>query len=117
MASRGCSYGVATASASLALGLVAPAVSAHDVWADGSTVPIWVKSACCGKDEAHLLRPNQVHKVEGGYRIDGYPLIVSETSVLPSQDENYWAFYQIYGIVGNKLQVSNIRCFFVPLGA
>ena len=114
--SRGCcSYGVAVWSAAFALGLLLPA-SAHDVWADGSQIPVWVKTACCGKDEAHLLRPSQVHKVEGGYRIDGYPLIVPDTSALPSQDGNYWAFYQIYGIVNDKPQVSNIRCFFVPLG-
>jgi hypothetical protein len=80
-------------------------------------IPVWVKRACCGKDDAHLLRPNQVHRVEGGYRIDGYPLIVPYTSAQPSQDGNYWAFYRIYGIVGDKPQVSNIRCFFVPLGA
>ena len=110
-----CSYGVAVWSAAFALGLLLPA-SAHDVWADGSQIPVWVKTACCGKDEAHLLRPSQVHKVEGGYRIDGYPLIVPDTSALPSQDGNYWAFYQIYGIVNDKPQVSNIRCFFVPLG-
>lgn len=115
--SRGCgSHGVAVWSAVLALGLLARSASAHHVWADGSQIPVWVKSACCGKDEAHLLRPNQVHKVEGGYRIDGYPLIVPDTSALPSQDGNYWAFYQIYGIVGDRPQVSNIRCFFVPLG-
>ena len=114
--SRGCcSYGVAVWSAAFALRLLLPA-SAHDVWADDSQIPVWVKSACCGKDEAHLLRPSQVHKVEGGYRIDGYPLIVPDTSALPSQDGNYWAFYQIYGIVNDKPQVSNIRCFFVPLG-
>lgn len=114
--SRGCcSYGVAVWSAAFALSLLR-AASAHDVWADGSQIPVWVKSACCGKDEAHLLRPNQVHKVEGGYRIDGYPLLVPDTSALPSQDGNYWAFYQIYGFVDNKPQVSNIRCFFVPLG-
>ena len=114
--SRGCcSYGVAVWSAAFALGLLLPA-SAHDVWADNSQIPVWVKSACCGKNEAHLLRPSQVHKVEGGYRIDGYPLIVPDTSALPSQDGNYWAFYQIYGIVNDKPQVSNIRCFFVPLG-
>jgi hypothetical protein len=114
---QGCrSYGVAAWSAVLALGLLAPTASAHDAWADGSQIPVWVKSACCGKDEAHLLRPTQVHKVEGGYRIDGYPLIVPDTSALPSQDGNYWVFYQIYGIVDDKPQVSNVRCFFVPLG-
>ena len=114
--SRGCcSYGVVVWGAIFALGLI-PSALAHDVWADGSQIPVWVKSACCGKDEAHLLRPSQVHKVEGGYRIDGYPLIVPDTSALPSQDGNYWAFYQIYGIVNDKPQVSNIRCFFVPLG-
>jgi len=106
---------VAVWSAAFALGLLLPA-SAHDVWADGSQIPVWVKTACCGKDESHLLRPSQVHKVERGYRIDGYPLIVPDTSALPSQDGNYWAFYQIYGIVNDKPQVSNIRCFFVPLG-
>ena len=93
--SRGCcSYGVAVWSAAFALGLLLPA-SAHDVWADGSQIPVWVKSACCGKDEAHLLRPSQVHKVEGGYRIDGYPLIVPDTSALPKSR---------MGIIGHSIR-------------
>ena len=109
-------YGVTIFSAALILISLAPPAAAHDVWANAAAVPGWVKDACCGPDEAHRLRRDQVHKVAGGYRIDGYPLMIPDTSALPSQDDNFWAFYKIYGIVDDKPQVSNVRCFFVPFG-
>ena len=37
------------------LALAGPA-AAHDVWADGSPVPAWVKSSCCGPAAHHACR-------------------------------------------------------------
>ena len=80
-----------------------------------TVTPAAQRSAAC-PDEAHRLRRDQVHKVAGGYKIDGYPLTIPDTSALPSQDENFWAFYKTYGIVDDKPQVSSVHCFFVPFG-
>jgi hypothetical protein len=87
---------------------------AHDSWADGKAVPNWVKDSCCGPAEVHHLRPDQVHKVSGDeakklrpkyanfvgrhleyYVVDGYlrPIYANGPNVIPSQDGDYWLFY------------------------
>ena len=83
----------------------------HDQWADGTQVPAWVKAACCGPKDVHHLTPEQVHKVDGGYRIDGWPDLIPNGIVLPSHDGDYWAFYDLnyYG-TGPRF-----FCFFAPM--
>lgn len=97
----------------LALAALSAPARAHDVWADGSAVPAWIKDACCGPEDVHRLGPDQVHRVDGGYRIDGYPYVIPESRLLPSQDGNWWAFYR--GSDGGEL--SSVYCFFGPMGS
>ena len=82
--------------------------SPHDQWTNGEPVPGWIKAACCGPADAHHLTPDQVHEVEGGFKIDGFPDVIPYDKVLPSQDGDAWAFYKTYpdGTVGT------LYCFF-----
>lgn len=93
----------------LATGFGAPA-QAHTQWANGEPVPEWVTQACCGSDDVHHLRPEEVHVVEGGYRIDGVKAMVPFSHTLPSPDGTYWIFYRDYPGGGQ----SSIFCFFAP---
>jgi hypothetical protein len=120
---------------------------AHDYWADGKSVPNWVKDSCCGPADAHHLRPDQVHKVSGDeakelrpkyagsvgsqllyYVVDGYfrPIYAGAPNVLPSQDGDYWLFYDNRGkqcsdqpgVIGSNCYEepqSDVYCFFVPI--
>ena len=94
-------------------GLAARPAAAHDMWANGDIVPGWVKSACCGPDDAHHLRPDQVHRVSDDYyMVDGYRYRIPARQALPSQDGDYWIFYRDEGAGGQ----SSVYCFFVPMG-
>lgn len=78
----------------------------HDILANGEAVPAWIKKYCCGPNDVHHLRPEQVHAVTGGWIVDGYrgpglaqvgggyayPIPYDQS--LPSQDGDYWAFYK-----------------------
>jgi hypothetical protein len=88
---------------------VAPA-AAHDRWANGEPVPAWVKAACCGPDDVHHLRPDQVHQVGSEYRVDGYPDPIPIGKAQPSPDGDYWIFYKHFP-AGDYSQV---YCFFTP---
>lgn len=90
-----------------------PSARAHDVLADGSPVPAWVEVQCCGVADVHHLSPDQVHRVDGGYRVDGYPRVISDDRLLPSQDGDWWVFYRDFG----KGSLSDVYCFFGPLGS
>jgi hypothetical protein len=99
--------------AALSLFVICGAAQAHDVWADGKQVPAWVKDACCGPDDVHHLRPEQVHRISDDYyRVDGYPKIIPARVALPSQDGDYWIFYKDDGAGGAQ---SLVYCFFVPM--
>jgi hypothetical protein len=86
------------------------AAHAHDQWDNGEPVPTWVKTVCCGPNEVHHLRPEQVRRnAIGDYVVDIYPFPIPARVALPSQDGDYWLFfYEDYGIYGR------VRCFFVP---
>ena len=89
------------------------AAFAHDVWANGDIIPGWVKSSCCGPDDAHHLTPDQVHRVSDEYyMVDGYRYRIPAREALPSQDGDYWIFYRDDGTGGQ----STVYCFFVPMG-
>ncbi len=100
--------------AAAALAMIAPPGEAHDKWADGSAIPSWVKSSCCGPQDAHHLTPDQVHRVKGGYRVDGYPDVIEDERVLPSQDGDYWIFYN-QGDTAGAPWFSRVYCFFIPM--
>jgi len=85
---------------------------AHDEWANGNLVPAWVKAACCGPNEVHHLRPEQVHRISDDYyMVDGYGQRIPARQALPSQDGEYWIFYRDYP-GGSQ---SSVHCFFVPM--
>jgi hypothetical protein len=87
------------------------AAQAHDVWANGRVVPAWVKAACCGPEDVHHLRPDQVHRVSDDYyMVDGYNNRIPARAALPSQDGDYWIFYK--DDAGGQ---SGVYCFFVPM--
>ncbi len=103
----------ALASLMMISGVIGSPAAAHDVWANGEIVPSWIKAACCGPDDAHHLRPDQVHRVsDDDYMVDGYRYRIAARDALPSQDGDYWIFYRDDG-AGRQSQV---YCFFVPLG-
>lgn len=83
---------------------------AHDVLANGQPVPAWIKSACCGPQDFHILTPDQVHETSGGWRIDGYRELIPYGKELPSEDGTYAIFYMDYAD-GSQ---SRAFCFFVP---
>ena len=80
---------------------------AHDYWANGQPVPAWVKSSCCGPEDAHLLREDQVHALSDGIHIDGLTTVVPYARVLPSQDGQIWGFWN-----ENLGKQAPIYCFF-----
>jgi hypothetical protein len=117
---------------------------AHDYWANGEAVP---KGSCCGPADVHHLGPDQVHKVSGDeakklrlsyakfisvhreyYVVDGYsrPIYAAGPNVIPSQDGDYWLFYDDGGKqCGDQpgsggsscydQPQSELYCFFVPM--
>jgi hypothetical protein len=103
----------AVASAAIGCCLIGSgSAGAHDVWANGETVPSWVKASCCGPDDAHHLRPDQVHRISDDYyKVDGYRYRIPAKDALPSQDGDYWIFYR-EGLNGAQ---SIVYCFFVPM--
>lgn len=90
------------------------AAGAHTTWANGMPVPDWVTKACCGPSDAHHLRPNEVHRVDDGFRIDGYPRTIYDAQVLPSEDGEYWAFYAERTGTGGEKIFTSVFCFFAP---
>jgi hypothetical protein len=86
------------------------AAHAHDLWADDSPVPPWVKAVCCGPDDVHHLRADQVQIRPDGFHVDGYPETIPIEQALPSMDGDYWIFYRYFPAGG----VSRVYCFFVP---
>jgi len=83
---------------------------AHEHWNNGEQVPAWVKTACCGPNDVHHLRPEQIRRnAAGEYVVDIYPWPIPAHMALPSQDGDYWLFfYEDFGVYGP------IRCFFAP---
>jgi len=93
---------------------------AHDRWKNGTPIPSWIKSQCCGSADAHDLGPDgdQVHHLtaeecwpgstQGCWRIDGVPHLIPDSDALPSEDGDFWAFY-------NEADKSRIYCFFAPM--
>ena len=92
------------------LALFPTAAHAHDHWLNDEPVPAWVKTECCGPEDAHHLRLDQVRRnAAGDYVVDIYPDPIPARMARPSQDGDYWLFfYNDYGFYGI------VRCFFVP---
>jgi hypothetical protein len=80
--------------AALAVLALAGRAQAHDAWADGTEVPAWVKSACCGPADAHILEPGDYSIDKDGFHVRGVDMVVPLDRVSPSQDGRVWAFYR-----------------------
>lgn len=80
----------------------------HDVWADGSPVPRWVKSACCGPVDVHNIDISDLIRVQGGWMIRGLDSVVPDNRVYPSQDGQVWAFWPPIG------KLAPVHCLFIP---
>jgi hypothetical protein len=91
------------------LSVAAPA-GAHELWANGTPVPDWVKKSCCGPEDVHHLAAQQVHALADGWHVDGYSQVLAYGRELPSQDGDYWIFYKSYPD-GSQTPV---YCFFAP---
>jgi hypothetical protein len=107
---------LATIAALAPLWLASPAL-AHDQWSNGDRVPDWIKASCCGKADAHHLRPEQVHDYGDWYEVDGYHGNggkIPHQVALPSQDGDYWIFYAEGGSgrYGGSTGQSGVYCFF-----
>lgn len=94
--------------------------SAHAETNEFKNLPDWVQSSCCGAQDAHKLRADQVYRNEdGSWHADGYThLIPNSESIRASQDSSAWAFYNEHvvgpGGPGTGGQGSMYCLFFVP---
>ena len=89
------------------LGLASLA-QAHDKWADGTKVPAWVKSICCGEGDAHM--DPKLTRTDQGYLVDNLIYPKPYALVLPSQDGHVWAFYNPDMGPG-----AAVYCLFIPM--
>jgi hypothetical protein len=99
----------------LLTGLPIELAAAHEQWADGTRIPAWVRTSCCGVADVHRLGMAQAKHIdeEGGWFVEGHHYIVPDYQVLPSQDEFVWIFYTTYA---DGVQ-SHSYCFFIPQGS
>jgi len=99
----------------LLTGLPDEVVKAHEQWGNGTRIPAWVRTSCCGVADVHRLSIAQAKHIdeEGGWLVEGHHYIVPDYRVLPSQDEFVWIFYTTYP---DGVQ-SHSYCFFVPQGS
>ncbi len=96
--------------AAIALTLLLPV---HDQWSNGSPVPAWIKQYCCGPDDIHHYRGDQVRVTPEGFILPDYPDAVPFEKALPSMDGDYWAFFKVYPGGG----MTSVICFFAPPGS
>ena len=76
---------------------------AHDKWANNVAVPPWVKAACCGPNDVHLIDLKDIERGDGGYMVAGNHWFPDD-HVFDSMDGEVWAFYDS---IGNY-------CLFIP---
>lgn len=99
---------------------ISPAL-AHDRWKNGDPVPSWIKSACCGPNDVHLLDPAQVTRDAANDYIvndEGHIFRIKEDKTLPSQDGYIWIFYN--ATTSNCMTEQDgmqpcVYCFFIPM--
>jgi hypothetical protein len=97
------------------LPFTAPDLFVYKSRAAESELPSWIVASCCGPQDAHRLRADQVYRNENGtWHADGYPKeIPNDSRVRPSQDGHAWVFYNEHRASDGKL--SDAYCtFFVP---
>jgi hypothetical protein len=90
---------------------------AHDSWADGKSVPDWVKASCCGPADVHRLTVSSIHTApwnEDYMIIDGYKEPIRKAIALPSEDGFVWIFYK--DNANTPSGQSTVYCVFVPMG-
>lgn len=77
------------------LALASLPATGHEKWADGSEVPKWIRTSCCGQADAHILGSNDYWIDAHGFHVVGIDQTVPIDKVLPSQDGKVWAFYNV----------------------
>jgi hypothetical protein len=80
---------------------------AHDAWADNTPVPPWVKTMCCGDNDAH--RDAKLRRTSEGIFVVGLERPVDPLKVFDSLDGHVWAFYNNY--LGS---FATTYCLFIP---
>ncbi len=87
---------------------------AHDQWADGSAVPAWVKSACCGPQDVHVIDSEDVTgpNKQGMYHVKDVDALVPSDRVYDSLDGVTYAFYAPYGTAETR----HVYCLFLSRG-
>lgn len=83
----------------------------HTLWSNGDPVPAWVAKRCCGPEDVHHLRPEQVHLEADGYHVEGLSSPIPSATMLPSPDGEWWVFYRRF----SDGTTSTVYCFFGPL--
>lgn len=84
----------------------------RSAYAAEPSIPDWIQASCCGPQDVHRLRVDQVHRRDDGwYLVDGYNQAIAPQKAQPSQDSNYWIFYRDDGH-GSQ---SGVFCFFEPM--
>jgi hypothetical protein len=87
---------------------------AHDAWANNSAVPSWVKAACCGPADAHVIDSGDVSGPDknGYYRVKDVGPAVPGDHVFDSQDGETWVFYSPAAIPKDRY----VYCLFLSRG-
>ncbi len=87
---------------------------AHDVWANNIVVPSWVKAACCGPRDVHIIDSGDVSgpDKQGFYRVKDIGNLVPGDHVFDSQDGETWIFYSS----SNDPKMRFVYCLFLSRG-
>jgi hypothetical protein len=100
------------------------AASAHDKGCDGNLVPGRIKSDCCGENEEHQLKPEQISRGSNHEYIvsfEDYTFVIPEEKALPSSDPCSHIFFPNMWVEtdsGDQVRdprMPNVRCFLTPL--
>lgn len=100
----------------------ATSADAHDLQCGGSVAPNWVKKACCGVGDSHVLSPGDIHQDKDGnwhFMAGAQEVVVPDSQALPAEDGCYRAFYRDDGS-GRFVEPwrdgkPDVWCFFVPM--
>ncbi len=97
-----------------ALWSAATEVQAHEKWADGTIVPAWVKSACCGPQDVHVIDSDDVTgpNKQGFYHVKDIDTLVPSDRVYDSLDGVTYVFYAPYLTAANR----HVYCLFLSRG-
>lgn len=99
---------------------------------EAGKIPDWIQKSCCGPQDVHKLRADQIYNQGDYYVVDGYHERIPKTlagkpndKIMASQDGDYWIFYADNaagwqgGMYGSHPYYQNASqsfyCFFLPM--